>query len=115
MSISANCEQLSITSISGRIPEHQAFPLSGGFPFYFGRSLVFAQPEKHRLAKLSVAGPLRKLDFGNELRIYPVHLFHHRRGDSLHPDTTLFGRKVDKRTIVALFFAKFSVQGRQRL
>src|SRR2546430_2257821 len=106
-----------------RISKHEAFRLSGRFPFYVSSPLVLAQPEKHRLPQFSVAGPLGELDFGDEFGIYPVHFFHHRRRNALDPFAALsasrtdssrgeFGWKIDKRTVVPLFSAEFFVQDR---
>src|SRR5437660_12104145 len=114
LSISTNCEQLSITSTFDESGSTNCSEL-GGFAFYFGDVLIFAHAEENWLAKFSVACPLREFDFRDEFWIHPVHLFHHGRRDSLHPFASLFRWKIDKRTVLAFFFAKFSGQGRQRL
>src|SRR5438477_6891324 len=115
LSISANCEQLSITSTFDESGARSVPRASGCFAFYFSRCLVFTHAEENRLSQFLIAGPLGEFDFGDKLGIHPVHFFHHRRCNSLHPLAALFGWKIDKRTVVPLFPAKFLVQHRQRL
>src|SRR6266571_107489 len=94
------------------------------FLAHLARVFVFAQAEKYRLTQFIVACPLGELDLGDEFRVYPMHLFHYRRRDSLHPLAPLsasrtdssggeFGGKIDKGTIIARFGLKFLVQDRQ--
>src|SRR4029077_15589363 len=114
LSISVNCEQLSITS-AFRSTKRSDLPQLARFPRYFGGFFVFAHAEEDRLAKFPIAGPLRELDLSDEFGIHPAHFFHHRRSDSLDPFTVILRRKIDKRTVVAFFFAKFLGQDRQSL
>src|SRR5467141_47475 len=48
-------------------------------PGAFGRVLVGAEPEKRRLTKLAVGGPLRVHKLGHELGPHPGRVFHARR------------------------------------
>src|SRR4030095_2289980 len=54
------------------------------------RLLVLTQPDENGRSQFPVAGPLGEFDFTDKLRIDPVHLLHHGRGDSLHPLPVLF-------------------------
>jgi hypothetical protein len=49
------------------------------------RALIASQPQEPGLAELAVAGPLGKLDLGNEYGIDPGTAFHDLWGDCLTP------------------------------
>ena len=58
---------------------------------------IGAQSQEDRLTKLIVAGPLGKLDLGDQDRFDPMATFHDRRGDTLAPSAASFLWQIGKR------------------
>jgi hypothetical protein len=64
----------------------------------FRGRFIGAQSKEDRLRKLIVAGPLGKLDLGDQDRFDPMATFHDRRGDTLAPSVPSFLWQIGKRT-----------------
>ena len=71
---------------------------------------VALQPQKHRLTKLAIMGPLGEFDLGDEYGFNPLAALHDRWGNSESPPAFGFLRQIYKRTRRLSEFLKLVVK-----